>query len=86
MTKDEVLKAVVSVCDPNTVSPIEKDGLFVVVTQDELLAFANAIADLQREKDAKICDSMRTNHPKTKGPDGARAVCAAAIRANKEST
>lgn len=70
MTKDEVIKLAMH----HQVDGCLSHNLRIIV-------FANAIADLQREKDAKICESLETVlHPAQVITDR----CAAAIRANKE--
>lgn len=75
MTKDEALSLAITVG-----AHIERNScnseILTSFTEHELLAFANAIADAQREKDAKICDAM---HGERNGD------CADAIRANSES-
>lgn len=78
LDKDEVIKLAEDVCkqiNPDSVSPLNPQGDYLTMTPGELLAFVNAIAEKQREKDARICEELR----------GANwATLADAIRANKE--
>jgi hypothetical protein len=54
MTQDEIIEMLRASCDKDRVDP-EQNGFWVIVT-DELEAFANLIAQHEREACAKVCD------------------------------
>jgi hypothetical protein len=72
MTKDDIIRMVLEVRDPEKVDP--RQGGFWVLTLQELERFANLVADAEREECAKLCDELQQQWR----PAG---ECADAIRA-----
>ena len=57
MTQNEIIEMLRASCDKDRVDP-EQNGFWVIVT-DELVAFANLVAQHEREACAKLCWSQR---------------------------
>jgi hypothetical protein len=64
MTQDEIIKMLEASCDKDKVHPY-KNGFWVIVTE-ELVRFANAVAQHEREACAKVCEQSDDNGD---GPD-----------------
>jgi hypothetical protein len=56
MTQDEIIEMLRASCDKDRVDP-EQNGFWVIVT-DELVAFANLVAQHEREACAKTIESL----------------------------
>jgi hypothetical protein len=56
MTKDDIIKLVLQVRDPEKVDP--RQGGFWVLTLQELERFANLVAEHEREECAQIVDEF----------------------------
>ena len=54
MTRDEIIKAMRSVCDKDKVDAWQND--FWTITQEELERFAYLVAAAEREACAKVCE------------------------------
>ncbi len=71
MTKDDIIRMVLEVRDPEKVDP--RQGGFWVLTLQELERFSHLVAEHEREECAKLCES-HVRYP-------SRLHFAAAIRA-----
>jgi hypothetical protein len=80
MTQDEIIEMLRASCDKDRVDP-EQNGFWVIVT-DELVAFANLVAQKEREACAKVCEEQMQG--KSIWIEGARA-CSLAIRARGQA-
>jgi hypothetical protein len=85
MTQDEIIQMLRASCDKDRVDP-EQNGFWVIVT-DELVAFANLVAQHEREACAIVCDDINAKY---KWPDDvaervASQWCADSIRARGQA-
>jgi hypothetical protein len=76
MTQDEIIAMLRASCDKDKVDP-EQNGFWVIVTE-ELVRFANLVAQHEREACAKVCDVL-AYHPEF--ASDATKLAAMAIRA-----
>ncbi len=59
MTQNEIIEMLRASCDKDKVDP-EQNGFWVIVTE-ELVRFANLVAQHEREECAKMCDYVYDN-------------------------
>lgn len=81
MTRDEIIKAMRSVCDKDKVDAWQNG--FWTITQEELERFASLVVAAEREECAKVCDDLHYTWRWDDEPDSSSGPreCAAAIRA-----
>lgn len=73
MNREEIIKAMRSVCDKDKVDAWHND--FWTITQEELERFAALVAAAEREECAKVCEELLADWPPYSAPD-----CAGYIR------
>jgi len=83
MTRDEIIEMLRASCDKDKVDP-EQNGFWVIVTE-ELVRFANSVAQHEREACAELCEMLDVANPKGKSWDEGTIDCANVIRARGQA-
>lgn len=58
----EYIELLRSVCDKDKVDPVEKNGEFVVITQDELTRYSESLRAKDKEEIAKLQQQVACDH------------------------
>ncbi len=83
MTQDEIIEMLRASCDKDKVDP-EQNGFWVIVTE-ELVRFANSVAQHEREACAKVCETFDQREAFNDEDMAVADACADAIRARGQA-